>query len=88
LSLLIALLLLLASLLHVPLLADCCVSPPSLASFRRRHQKYAFNTNVNVSISQQLATGHWSNESGGNAVMLTSRWRDKSGRWKAQQELE
>jgi hypothetical protein len=63
-------------------------SPPSLASSRRRHQKDAFNTNVNVSILQQLASGHWSNESGGNAIMLMGGWRNESRRQKAQQELE
>jgi hypothetical protein len=47
-----------------------------------------FNTYVNIGISQRLASGHWSNDGGGNAIMLTGRWRNKSRRQKAQEELE
>ncbi len=74
--------------LRVPLLAGCCVHPPLLPPPAAVVKKDAFNTNVNVSVWQQLASGHWSNKSGGNAVMLTSGQCNKSGQRKAQQELE
>jgi hypothetical protein len=83
LSLPVALPLLLASLLRVPLLADCCVHPPLLPPPATISKK-TFDTNINVSVSRQLASGHQSNKSNGNAVMLTSGWCDKS----VQQELE
>jgi hypothetical protein len=38
--------------------------------------KKTFDTNVNVSVSRRLASGHRSNKSGGNAVMLTGGWRN------------
>jgi hypothetical protein len=48
----------------------------------------AVNTNLDVSILQQLALGHCSNNGGGNVVMLAGIQRNKSGQWKARQELE
>jgi hypothetical protein len=50
--------------------------------------KKTFNTNVDVSVLQRLASGHRSNKSNGNAIMLTGGWRNESGQQKAQQELE
>jgi hypothetical protein len=47
-----------------------------------------FDTNINISVSQRLASGYRSDEGGGNAIMLTSGRRDESGQRKAQQELE
>jgi hypothetical protein len=71
-----------------PSFGQLLCSPPSLASSRRRHQEDAFDTNVDVSVSGQLASGHRSNKSGGNAIMLTGGRRDESGWQKAQRELE
>ena len=73
--------------LRVPLLADCCVHPPLLPPPATITKK-TFDTNINVSVLQQLASGHWSNKSRGIAIMLTGKQRDKSRRWKVQQELE
>jgi hypothetical protein len=78
----------LASLLHIPLLAECCIHPPLLPPPAAVTKKDAFNTNIKVSNLQQLASGHQGNESGGNAVMLMGGRRDESGRRKARQELE
>jgi hypothetical protein len=84
----VALPLLLASLLHVSLLADCCVHPPLLPPPAAITKKDAFDTNIYVSVLQQLASGHQSNKSGGIAVMLTGGRGNESGRRKAQRELE
>ncbi len=46
--------------------------PPSLASSCRHHQENTFNTNIDVSVSRQLASGHWSNETGA----MQSCWRE------------
>jgi hypothetical protein len=72
--------LLLASLLRIPLLVDCCVHPPLLPPPAAITKKDAFYTNVDVSVSGQLASGYRSNKSGDNAVMLTGGRRNKSGR--------
>jgi hypothetical protein len=58
------------------------LSPPAAVT------KKTFNTNIGVSILQQLASGQRTNKSGDKAVMLMGGRRDKSGRRKAQQELE
>ncbi len=83
----VASLLSLASSLRVPLLADCCVHPPLLPPPAAITKK-TFNTNVDIRVLQQLASGHQSNKSGDNAVMLMGGRRNESGRQKAQHELE
>jgi hypothetical protein len=48
----------------------------------------AVDVNIDISVSQQLASGHRSNDDRGNVVMLAGGQRNKSGWWKARQQLE
>jgi hypothetical protein len=50
----------------------------------QQREANAVNTNVDVSVSRQLESGHCSNNGRGNVVTLAGGWRDESGQQRAQ----
>ncbi len=54
----------------------------------QQQEANAVNANINVSISQQLASKHCIEDGRGNVVTLAGGRRNQSRQWKAQQGLE
>jgi hypothetical protein len=54
----------------------------------QQHKANALNANVDISVSQQLALKHRSNDGRGNVVTLAGGQYDKGGQRKVQQGLE